>query len=526
MKPTPLLKSSPRAFALLLALAASSSQLLAQTPAKPASQTSPSLTPAATQAQPYKARIAATLPAGKAIAPLIYLASDRLKGRYIYRPEIDTAAQYIADQFKAAGARPIPGADGYFQHFSLSSTRRSETGVITIGRRSFRTGTDALQPVPANVHMNAPLVYIGHDSTAAALDTLDLNGKLVLMDAGAGDRKSARKDLDKANQIRDIIAAKGAMCLLLNLNGGDEYWKTLREHLMNEHGSNAQSEPKIQIIWLRHRADDTTALVKGEIGKASIEIMGTTLDETNLKNVMSYVRGTDPALRDQYIVLSAHYDHLGVAAQPKMEEGKLDSIYNGARDNALGSTAVIDAAKYFGRYPPKRSVLFVTYSAEEEGLLGSEYYADHPIIPLNRTVYNLNIDNASYNDTTLISLVGLNRTSEDSNIISACKAYGLSVNGDPTGGQLFFESDNAPLARMGIPAPTYSLGMRTFDSTIFNRYHRLSDETGNMNMRYAVKFIRAYILSAIYIANDATQPMWTKGDPYEAKWKTLFKAGN
>jgi hypothetical protein len=68
--------------------------------------------------------------------------------------------------------------------------------------------------------------------------------------------------------------------------------------------------------------------------------------------------------------------------------------------------------------------------------------------------------------------------------------------------------------------------MRSFDSTIFNRYHRLSDETGNMDMHYAVKFIRAYILSAIYIADDATQPMWTKGDPYEANWKNLFKVGN
>ena len=501
---------------LFLAFAASTSQLSAQTPAQ-----SSMAAPATTQAQPYQARIAAILPADRAVAPLIYLASDRLKGRYIGRPEIDTAAQYIADQFQAAGAKPLPGADGYFQHFTLSFMRPSPTGSVTIGSRSFTIGPDALQFDPGNVQLNAPLVYIGDDS-AGQLAALDLKGKLVLMDAGAGTRPSARKDLGKAREIRQMLAGKQALGLLVSLNADSAYWPALQSGLSGEHRVEPDKAPAIPMIALRYHSGDQPLLAKGATGTASVTITATPTRELKLKNVLAFVQGADPALRDQYIVLSAHYDHLGVAAQPKMEEGKLDSIYNGARDNALGSTAVIDAAKYFARYPSKRSILFVTYSAEEEGLLGSEYYAGHPIVPLNHTVYNLNIDNASYNDTTLISLVGLNRTSEDANIISACKAYGLSVNGDPTGGQLFFESDNAPLALKGIPAPTYSLGMRTFDSTIFNRYHRLSDETGNMNMRYAVKFIRAYILSAIYIANDATQPMWTKGDHYEATWKTLF----
>jgi hypothetical protein len=493
---------------LFLAFAASTSQLFAQPPA-------------ASSAQPYQARIATTLPADRAVAPLIYLASDRLKGRYIGRPEIDTAAQYIADQFQAAGARPLPGADGYFQHFSLSFMRPSPTGSVTIGSRSFNIGADALQFDPGDVQLNAPVVYIGDDS-AGQLAALDLKGKLLLMDAGAGTRQSAHKDLGKARQIRQMLAGKQALGLLVSLNADSAYWPALLSGLSGERRMGPDKSTDIPMIALRYHSGDQPLLVKGATGTASVTITATPIRELKLKNVLAFVQGTDPALRDQYIVLSAHYDHLGVTAQPKMEEGKLDSIYNGARDNALGSAAVIDAAKYFGRYPSKRSIMFVTYSAEEEGLLGSEYYAGHPILPLNHTVYNLNIDNASYNDTTLISLVGLNRTSEDSNIISACKAYGLSVNGDPTGGQLFFESDNAPLALKGIPAPTYSLGMRTFDSTIFNRYHRLSDETGNMNLRYAVKFIRAYILSAIYIANDATQPMWVKGDPYEATWKTLF----
>ena len=324
------------------------------------------------------AHIAAATPPAQAIAPLIYLASDRLKGRNIARPEIDTAALYIANQFREAGARPVPRATGYFQLFT----------------RHFNAG--------------------GLDSGSAPMDV-------------------------------------------------------------------------------------------------------------RLRNVLAFIPGTDPTLRDQYIVLSSHYDHLGVTKHPRMEEGKLDSIYNGARDNASGTTAVIDAARYFGKHPAKRSILFICYTAEEEGLIGSEWYAAHPLIPLNKTVYNLNIDNASYDDTTLITLVGLHRTTGDSAIIAAAAAYGLTVNDDPTGGSLFFESDNAPLALHSVPAPTYSMGMRAMDSTIFNRYHRLSDETGNMDMHYIVKWIRAYILAAHTIANDPLQPRWTPGDLYEKTWKTLYQ---
>src|SRR5579863_9296627 len=327
------------------------------------------------------AEIAAATPPDQAVAPLIYLAADRLKGRYIGRPEIDTAALYIAGQFRAAGARPLPGATGYFQIFTR--------------------------------HFNA------------------------------------------------------------------------------------------------NRRDS-----------------GSVAQDIQLRNVMAFIPGTDPKLRDQFIVLSSHYDHLGVTAHPVMEEGKLDSIYNGARDNASGTTAVIDAARFFGMHAAKRSVIFICFTAEEEGLIGSEWYAAHPLVPFNKTVYQLNIDNASYDDTALVTLVGLHRTSEDSAIIAACAAYGLEVNNDPTGGGLFFESDNAPLALHGVPAPTYSMGMQAMDSTIFNRYHQLSDETGNMDMHYVVKWIHAYILAAKFIADEPAQPRWTPGDQYEKNWKTLFPDAN
>jgi Zn-dependent M28 family amino/carboxypeptidase len=241
------------------------------------------------------------------------------------------------------------------------------------------------------------------------------------------------------------------------------------------------------------------------------------------KNVMGWVEGTDSMLKKEFIILSSHYDHLGIAAAPKLEEGKLDSIFNGARDNAIGTTAVIDAARYFSKYPAKRSILFITFSGEEMGLLGSKYFAAHPLIELKQLAFNLNNDNASYNDTTAITFVGLGRTNIDDEIKNAAAAYKLSVLNDPTKGRLFYGSDNAALAAKGIPSCTYSLGMRDFGPTIRNRYHQLSDEVGNMDLNYALTFINSFILSAQKIADNPSQPKWTRGDEFEKTWEELHR---
>jgi len=149
-------------------------------------------------------------------------------------------------------------------------------------------------------------------------------------------------------------------------------------------------------------------------------------------------------------------------------------------------------------------------------------YAQHPLIPLDHTVFNLNVDNAGYNTTHAISLFGLGRTSADTLVQMACKEYGLVVLAEPLFLELFARSDNYALAKVGIPAPTYSLGIKSWDNEIEKHYHKRSDEVGNMDLAYVVKFIRAYILSAQYIANDPSQPQWTKGDPYETHWQKLF----
>ena len=463
--------------------------------------------------------IAATNPPDVALAPLRYLASDELKGRNIERPEINVAAQYIADQFKAAGAKPVAGASGYFQLFNLRFVTPSKTGTVSIGSMTFKSGTDALQPEAKDIKLDAPVIYADKD-IAAGLPAADVKGKLVLVDMGKVGQNNGRQTFNSIAVLQKALTEKGAAGLIERWDSDATFWGEVAGYFGGSKPVDPTHENLLPTFIINAAKLDDAVKTAG--AKASINISGTGVKDIALKNVMAYIPGTDAQLSAQYLLLSSHYDHLGVAAVPKMEEGKLDSIYNGARDNASGTTAIIAAARYFGKHPAKRSILCIAYTAEEEGLLGSIYYAAHPVTPLKQTVYNLNIDNASYNDTTLISLVGIGRTSADPLIVKACQAYGLHVGGDPTGGELFGGSDNFPLAGKGIPAPTFSLGMKTFDATITNRYHQLSDEVGNMDMNYIMKFIGSYILAAKYIADDPIQPQWTAKDEYDGAWKTLY----
>ena len=206
-----------------------------------------------------------------------------------------------------------------------------------------------------------------------------------------------------------------------------------------------------------------------------------------------------------------------------MIEGKMDSIYNGARDNAIGVTAVMNAATYFSKHPPKRSVMFIAFTAEEMGMLGSKYFSANPVIPLNKMVFNLNCDNGGYNDTTIFTIVGLGRTSADDDIKNACAAYGMIPTPDPDSAlHLFDRSDNVNLAIKGIPAPTFGMGITGFDEKVRRYYHQLSDEFSSMDSEYVLKFIRTYILTASFIANNPKRPEWQKGDKYEAAWKSLY----
>jgi len=189
----------------------------------------------------------------------------------------------------------------------------------------------------------------------------------------------------------------------------------------------------------------------------------------------------------------------------------------------MGTVAIINAAKYFSQYPPKRSLLFLAVTAEEVGLLGSSWYKEFPVIPYERTVFNLNTDGAGYNDTSIATILGLGRTNADQSIIKGCEAFGLKVGGDPAPEQnLYDRSDNVNFAIKGVPAITFSPGVAAFDEEINKYYHQPIDEVESMDFDYVMKFNWAFVYSAQLIANMETTPYWTTGDKYESAAKTLY----
>lgn len=243
------------------------------------------------------------------------------------------------------------------------------------------------------------------------------------------------------------------------------------------------------------------------------------------ENVAGVLQGSDPDLRDEYIVLMAHFDHVGTGMEAGPGASTADSIFNGARDNGMGVVAVMAAAKALAERPPARSVLFLAVTAEEEGMVGSLYFAEHPLIPLSKVVYALNIDGAGFSDTTVVTMIGLGRTSADSLIRKAAARYRLEVIPDPAPEEhLFDRSDNVSLARKGIPAPTLSPGFHDFsDAGVADYYHRPSDEAGDdFDYAYLLRFAQAYTHAARLIADSPTRPVWKAGDPYEPAARALY----
>ena len=456
------------------------------------------------------------------LAPLRFLASDELKGRATDRPEINIAARYISEELRSIQLKECPGTDDYFQNFDIKMVTPAQTGTLIIGDHTFKLGEEMIELNGADANLDKPVVYAGYGSSAD-FDKIDVKGKIVITLSGTNDSSRFRQAFSEVNTKRKLAEEKGAVALIEVAGSKDMPWMGLQSYTSREHIVSQDAKDNLPVFWLRDSARKLENVVKSEGLTAKLTVMGTLEKIIPARNVMGFVEGTDPKLKNQYIILSAHYDHLGVAKKPIMEDGKMDSIYNGARDNAVGVTAVMNAARYFVQHPAKRSVLFIAYTGEEIGEIGSKYFAEHPVFPLNQIVYNLNIDNGDYNDTTIITVVGLGRTSADADIQKGCEAFGLKAIADPAPEQdLFDRSDNVNLAVKGIPAPTFSLGFTKFDDETMKHYHHVSDEVGNLNLSYVMKYIKSFTLAAINIADNKTQPTWVKGDKYEKAGKELY----
>ena len=453
---------------------------------------------------------------------LRFLAADELRGRDTGSPELDIAARYLAERFRGYGLDTVPGAGNYFQPVKLVNAKPPAQATLAYEDQTFELVSDLLVLSGDDTNDEAPLVFANY-GTEEDLDAVDVKGKIVVTKVGEEGMTNPQSFFFVTGEKRDRVAARGGLALIELYRSNQAPWSILVQYLNTEQLTlgtpDDSTEQEVPLLWLNDPKGERLALFEEADQSATLTISPKESTDVLVKNVVAMVEGTDATLNDEYIVLSAHYDHIGTGQSPNPN----DSIYNGARDNGIGVTALLSAAQYFGEHPPKRSVLFVALTAEEKGLLGSAWYAAYPLVPLEQTVFNFNTDGAGYDDTTKVTAIGLERTTAEAAITTASQAFGLEAVVDPVPEQnLYDRSDNVSFAKVGIPSVNFAPGMTSFGPEIMKNYHQVSDEVATLNFRYVEKYCEAYTLAAEQIASMSDQPFWKKGDKYESAGKALY----
>lgn len=453
----------------------------------------------------------------EAQAHLAFLASDEMRGRDTGSPEIAIAGNYIASYFKQLGLKPAPGADGYFQRVGLASGKPPIAATFTLGTHAFSLSDDLIVMGGGNSNVSGDIVFVGYGSPAD-MEKADVKGKIVVALVGTANDPNIMKAFLTDSPAKVALATSlGARALVEVLALPGVPWTSLVNYF-NQPRITLQKGSSIPHLWMKNSdAAAWNTLKEKRTATGSLTIEGARTKTIEARNVAAVVEGTDPVLKNQYLVVSAHYDHVGVS------NNGADSIYNGARDNAIGTVGLMLTAKYLAKNRPKRSVLFLALTAEEKGLLGSAWYAEHPLVPMKQTVFNFNCDGAGYNDTNIVTIIGLERTSQEGNIATACEAFGLKAMKDPVPEQNLFErSDNYNFAVKGVPAIDFAPGIKAFDAELMKYYHQPADEVASLDFDYLIKYYRAYVYANALISNDTSMPAWKAGDKFEAAAKELY----
>ena len=460
-------------------------------------------------------KIKSTIDQIDAESHLRFLTADELRGRNTGTVELNIAGRYLAEQFRKYGLEPLGDEEGdYSQKVEIVESNPPSVATASLDDKVFDIKSDLAYIDGENGIIEGPMMYI-EDLTE--LETADLKGKIAV--TVLGERRAALMNVDLVKNIQKM----GAIGLIEIYGPSQKYpWPAVAGFLNGQKMNLGiiDSIKGLPRVWVNDTTDVLIQKLKrNEIqSNASINIDGLLKKPVDAYNIVGKIEGTDPILKEEHVIMCAHYDHIGV------QSGKgLDSIYNGTRDNGIGTTGLINAAKYFGLNPAKRSIIIIALTGEEKGLLGSTYYTNHPKVPLEKSVFALNIDNSGYTDTENITLLDTARTNIDKLVYQAAKEAGLGVMGDRIPSQGYYErSDQVSFAKKGVPAINYKMSMAAFDERISTYYHQPNDEFDSIDREYVYKYWISYIRTAELISNWDQKPYWMAGDKFEEAGDKLY----
>jgi Zn-dependent M28 family amino/carboxypeptidase len=509
------------------------------------------------------------------------LASDEFEGRGPGTRGEELTVNYLVNEFKKLGLKPGNTDGTYTQKVPLA-------GFTAKPKASFAAGGKTLTPSFPDEYVavsrryqpevkveNSDVVFVGYGVVAPEYGWddykgVDVKGKTVVMlinDPAVPSGSDASKLDDKMFKGRamtyygrwtykyEIASEKGAAaCIIVHETEPAGYpyevvsgsWG--RENFDITRTDNNMGRVGVE-SWMRlDRAkelftaggQDFDALKKAAVrkdfkpvalnAKANFELKNG-LRQINSQNVVARLEGSDPQLKNEYVVYSAHWDHLG-----RDENLKGDQIYNGALDNASGTAALLEIAEAFTKMKPKRSIIFLAVTAEEKGLLGAKYYATNPIYPLAKTVANINMDGVNqWGRTSDIVVVGLGNSTLDDVLKQAASEQKRILKPDPEPEKgFFYRSDHFEFAKEGVPALYIDSGedfigkpagysQQKRDEYTSKDYHKPSDEVKpDWDLTGAVQDAQLLLTVGYRVAQAANYPEWKPGTEFKSKREAML----
>lgn len=500
--------------------------------------------------------------AGALQAHLEFLASDDLEGRDTGSRGHEIAAKYIAAEFKRLGLEPAGDDGSYFQRIKFrrsflvenSAKFTLDTGSETLELaypKQFLTGPSAYSE---HDDVEAPLVFVGYGLVSDAFDLddyagLDVDGKIVVMVTGRPDHLPSEEGAHLNSSKVKFAAERGAVGVINLHTPAREKVRPYEVSIMYQRAPSVgwlqpDGEPNVLYknlaasAYVQHEAAEqlfVNAPVKlnevfaqleaGEmpqgfdLGVSARLQRSSRHEEISSPNVAAVLPGSDAKLKNEYVLYTAHSDHIGVTKDLSQD----DHINNGAMDNASGVAVMLETARMFveSGEKPKRSILFLSVTAEERGLLGADYFAHHATVPLSQIVANVNLDMPVllYDFADVIAFGSTHSTLGDS-VARAAGQFGIELSDDPMPEQaIFTRSDHYPFVKKGIPAVFLMTGFTSktegedggevWAKFFAEHYHRPSDQA-DLPINYEAGAIFTNINFAIgqEIGNQVERPRW------------------